>query len=160
VEREVDRSWETEHRSFFMKIKDIMTPNVECVRPDDTLQEAALKMKELEIGPLPVCDRDHIVGMLTDRDITVRAVALGKDPRSTEVREAMTPTVVHCYEDDDPEEAERMMEKWQVRRVLVVNRDDRLVGILSLGDLAADSGNSQRVGEVLHDVSEPAMPGR
>ncbi len=141
-----------------MKIKDIMTPNVECVRLDDTLQEAAFKMKVVGIGPLPVCDRDHIVGMLTVRDITVRAVALGRDPRSTVVRDVMTPTVILCYEDDDPETAERIMQEWQVRRVLVVNRDDRLVGILSLGDLAADSGNPQRVGEVLQDVSEPAMP--
>lgn len=143
-----------------MKIKDIMTSNVECVRPDDTLQEAALKMKEMEIGPLPVCDRLLVVGMLTDRDIAVRGVAAGRDPRSTQVRDVMTREVIRCYEDEEVEEAERLMQTRQVRRILVVNRDDRLVGIVSLGDLAAETGNPRRVGEVLQDVSEPAMPHR
>ena len=140
-----------------MKVKDIMTPNVECVWPDDTLQEAALKMKEMEIGPLPVCDRNHIVGMLTDRDIVIRGVAAGRDPRLTKVRDVMTRDIIRCYEDEEVEEAERLMRSRQVRRVLVVNRDDRLVGILSLGDLAAQTGNPERVGVLLQSVSEPAM---
>jgi CBS domain-containing protein len=143
-----------------MKIKDIMTQDIECVWPDDTLQEAALKMKEMEIGPLPVCERDKIVGMLTDRDITVRGVARGCDPLSTRVRDVMTREVIHCYDDEDTEAAERLMQRWQVRRVLVVDRDEHLVGILSLGDLAAESGNPQRVGEVLQDISEPSIPTR
>jgi CBS domain-containing protein len=143
-----------------MKIKDIMTQNVECVWPDDTLQEAALKMKEMEIGPLPVCDRDHIVGMLTDRDITVRGVAPGRDPRSTKVRDVMTREVIHCYEDEEAEEAGRLMQTHQVRRILVVDRNERLVGIVSLGDLAAETGDPQRVGKVLQDISEPSMPRR
>ena len=143
-----------------MKIKDIMTSNVECVWPEDTLQEAALKMKEMGIGPLPVCDRLHIVGMLTDRDIAIRGVAAGRDPRSTKVRDVMTCEVIRCFEDEEVEEAERLMQSRQVRRILVVNRDERLVGIVSLGDLAAETGNPQRVGEVLQDVSEPAMPRR
>lgn len=142
-----------------MKIQDIMTTNVECVWPDDTLQEAALKMKEMEIGPLPVCDGGEILGMITDRDITVRSVAQGCDPRCTMVRDIMTREVVRCYEDDECEEAERLMETRQVRRVLVVNRDGRLVGIVSLADLAATE-SSQRVGEVLQEVCEPAMPRR
>jgi CBS domain-containing protein len=143
-----------------MKVKDIMTSNVECVWPEDTLQEAALKMKEMGIGPLPVCDRLHIVGMLTDRDIAIRGVAAGRDPRSTTVRDVMTCEVIRCFEDEEVEEAERLMQSRQVRRILVVNRDERLVGIVSLGDLAAETGNPQRVGEVLQDVSEPAMPRR
>ena len=144
-----------------MKVKDIMTSNVECVWPEDTLQEAALKMKEMGIGPLPVCDRLHIVGMLTDRDIAIRGVAAGRDPRSTTVRDVMTREVIRCFEDEEVEEAERLMQSRQVRRILVVNRDERLVGIVSLGDLAAEIGNPQRVGEVLQDVSEPsAMPRR
>jgi CBS domain-containing protein len=143
-----------------MKVKDIMTSNVECVSPEDTLQEAALKMKEMEIGPLPVCDRLHIVGMLTDRDIAIRGVAEGRDPRSTKVSDVMTREVIRCFEDEEVEEAERLMQSRQVRRILVVNRDERLVGIVSLGDLAAEAGNPQRVGEVLQDVSEPAMPRR
>ena len=143
-----------------MKVKDIMTSNVECVWPEDSLQEAALKMKEMGIGPLPVCDRLHIVGMLTDRDIAIRGVAAGRDPRSTKVRDVMTCEVIRCFEDEEVEEAERLMQSRQVRRILVVNRDERLVGIVSLGDLAAETGNPQRVGEVLQDVSEPAMPRR
>jgi CBS domain-containing protein len=143
-----------------MKVKDIMTSNVECVWPEDTLQEAALKMKEMGIGPLPVCDRLHIVGMLTDRDIAIRGVAAGRDPRSTKVRDVMTCEVIRCFEDEEVEEAERLMQSRQVRRILVVNRDERLVGIVSLGDLAAETGNPQRVGEVLQDVSEPAIPRR
>lgn len=143
-----------------MKVKDIMTSNVECVWPEDTLQEAALKMKEMGIGPLPVCDRLHIVGMLTDRDIAIRGVAAGRDPRATKVRDVMTCEVIRCFEDEEVEEAERLMQSRQVRRILVVNRDERLVGIVSLGDLAAETGNPQRVGEVLQDVSEPAIPHR
>jgi CBS domain-containing protein len=140
-----------------MRVRDIMTPDVECVCPDDTLQEAAIKMQDLDIGPLPVCDRDQIAGMLTDRDITVRAIAKGLDPRSTRVRDVMTRDVIHCYEDEDAEAAARLMQERQVRRVLVIDHDERLVGIVSLGDLAAETGDPRRIGEVLQDVSEPAI---
>jgi CBS domain-containing protein len=139
-----------------MWIRDIMTRNVECVWPDDTLQEAALKMKELDVGPLPVCDNDRVVGMLTDRDITVRAVAEGRDPRSTRVRDVMTRNVVSCSEDDAVEEAARLMQERQIRRLLVLDHDKRLIGIVSLGDLAAEAGDPYRMGEVLQDVSVPA----
>jgi CBS domain-containing protein len=141
-----------------MWIRDIMTRNVECVWPDDTLQEAALKMKDLDVGPLPVCDYDHVVGMLTDRDITVRAVAEGRDPRSTRVRDVMTRNVVSCSEDDAVEEAARLMQERQIRRLLVLDRDKRLIGIVSLGDLAAEAEDPYRMAEVLQDVSVPAMP--
>jgi CBS domain-containing protein len=143
-----------------MWIRDIMTRNVECVWPDDTLQEAALKMKDLDVGPLPVCDYDHVVGMLTDRDITVRAVAEGRDPRSTRVRDVMTRNVVSCSEDDAVEEAARLMQERQIRRLLVLDRDKRLIGIVSLGDLAAEAEDPYRMAEVLQDVSVPAMPRR
>jgi CBS domain-containing protein len=143
-----------------MRVRDIMTRDVECVCPDDTLQEAAIKMQDLDIGPLPVCDRDHIAGMLTDRDITVRAIAKGLDPRSTRVRDVMTRDVIHCYDDEDTEAAARLMQERQVRRVLVTDHDERLVGIVSLGDLAAETGDPRRIGEVLQDVSEPAIPRR
>jgi CBS domain-containing protein len=143
-----------------MQIREIMTPNVMFVGPDDTLQDAAGKMKELDVGPLPVCDHDRIAGMVTDRDITVRAVAEGRDPKSTKVRDVMTRDVIYCYEDEDVEEAARQMQSRQVRRILVLNRDKRLVGIVSLGDLAAETGDRQRTGAVLQDVSEPAMPRR
>jgi len=143
-----------------MWIRDIMTRNVECVWPDDTLQEAALKMKDLDVGPLPVCDSDHVIGMLTDRDITVRAVAEGRDPRSTRVRDVMTRNVVSCSEDDAVEEAARLMQERQIRRLLVLDSDKRLVGIVSLGDLAAEAEDPYRMAEVLQDVSVPAVPRR
>jgi len=143
-----------------MKIKEIMTTDVEYVWPDDTLQEAALKMRDLDVGPMPVCDRDRIAGMLTDRDIAVRAVAEGRDPRSTRVRDAMTRDIIFCYEDEDVEEAARLMQARQVRRILVLNRARRLVGIVSLGDLAAAAGDPQQVGEVFQEISEPARPRR
>jgi CBS domain-containing protein len=120
-----------------VKVKDMMTPSVECVWPQDTLQEAAARMKETKINPLPVCDLTHIVGMLSDRDIAERAAARGRDPRTIKVSDVMTRDVITCHEDDPVEEAERLMRSRLVRRILVVNRDDRPVGILSLGDLSA-----------------------
>jgi len=144
-----------------MQVKDIMTPKPECVRPDDTLQDAARRMRDLDVGPLPVCgDDDRLAGMITDRDITVRAVAEGKDPRTTRVREVMTEEIIYCFEDQDVQEAARTMQERQVRRLLVMNRDKRLVGIVSLGDLATESGDTRKSGEVLQDVSEPAQPRR
>src|SRR5262245_1505901 len=98
-----------------MQLKDIMTPKVEVIAPEATLQEAARKMRQLDIGPLPVCDGDRLVGMLTDRDITVRAVAEGHDPQTTTVREAMTPDLVYGFEDQDVQDATRLMEQYQIR---------------------------------------------
>src|SRR5207253_6125561 len=105
-------------------------------------------------------DNDRLAGMLTDRDIAVRAVAEGKDPAACKVRDAMTPDVVYCYDDQPVEEAERVMKEKQIRRLLVLNRDKRLVGIVSLGDLAVRTGDREQVGEVLHQVSEPAASAR
>jgi CBS domain-containing protein len=143
-----------------MKIRDIMTPDVECVRRDNTLEEAAVKMKDLDVGSLPVCDGDRIEGIITDRDIAIRAVAEGRDPTSTQVREVMSRSVMHCYDDEDTEDAARLMQERQIRRILVLNRDERLLGIVSLGDLAAETGNPERVGRILQDVSEPAIARR
>lgn len=143
-----------------MQVRDIMTPGVECVAPDDTLQEAARKMSSLDVGPLPVCDNDRITGMLTDRDITVRATAEGLDPRTAKVREAMTKDVVYCFDDQDAREAANMMQEKKIRRLMVLNRDKRLVGIVSLGDLTTKTGDERGCGEVLRDVSEPCQPSR
>jgi len=139
-----------------MKIKDVMTDEVECIGPDATLQEAAQRMKDLDIGPLPVCgDKDRLVGMITDRDITVRAVAEGQDPWTAHVSEAMTPQVVFCFEDQDLTEAAQLMKEKQIRRLPVLNRDKRLVGIVSLGDLAVRAGDDQLSGATLEHVCEP-----
>jgi len=140
-----------------MLLKDVMTRGVECVGPEDTLQAAARKMRELDVGPVPVCGTDgKLAGMLTDRDIAVRAVAAGRDSKTCKVQEVMTPEVVYGFDDQSVEEAERVMKEKQIRRLLVLNRDKRLVGIVSLGDLAVRTGDRQQVGEVLHGVSEPA----
>jgi CBS domain-containing protein len=143
-----------------MQLKDVMTRDVEVVHPHATLEEAAAKMDSLNIGPLPVCDGNRLVGMVTDRDITVRATAAGKDPRTTQVREVMTDDVVYCFDDDDTNEAARLMEEQQIRRLVVLDRDKRLVGIVSLGDLAVATQDDQLSGEVLERISEPAEPDR
>lgn len=143
-----------------MQLKDIMTQHVEVISPEATLQEAAEKMQQFDIGPLPVYDGKQLVGMLTDRDIIVRAVAKGYDPKTTPVREAMTPDIAYSFEDQDVQEAARIMEECQIRRLPILDRAKRLVGIVSLGDLAVRTGEQQQVGEILEQVSEPAQPQR
>ena len=143
-----------------MLIKDIMTRHVECVSPEDTIETAARKMRDLDVGPMPVCGTDgKLAGMLTDRDITVRATAGGWGPNECKVGDVMTPDVVYVYEDQDTGEAARQMQERQIRRILVLNRDKKLSGIVSLGDLAVDA-NRRQAGDVLKDVSEPAEPRR
>jgi predicted transcriptional regulator len=111
-----------------MQLKDIMTSHVAVVHPTTTVQQAPVKMRELEIGPLPVCEGDRLVGMLTDRDITIRAVAEGRDLTQMPVREVMTPEVVYCFEDQEETAATTLMEKHQIRRLPILNREQRLVG--------------------------------
>jgi CBS domain-containing protein len=137
-----------------------MTPGVEVISPEASIRDAAEKMSHLDIGPLPVCDGDRLVGMLTDRDLAVRAVAEGRDPVTTLVREVMTPDIVYGFDDQDVQDATRLMEQYQIRRLPVLNRSKRLVGIVSLGDLAVRSGNQPLAREVLEQVSEPGKAGR
>jgi len=140
-----------------MQVKDVMTSGVECISPNTILREAAKKMKEFDVGTLPICgDDDRLAGMITDRDITIRAVAAGLEPSMAEVRDIMTPKIIYCFEDQDISDAAHMMEQNQVRRLVVLNYDKRLVGILSLGDLAVDTGDEQLAGHTLEAVCEPA----
>jgi len=141
-----------------MQLKEIMTHGAEVIAPEATLQEAAKKMQRLDVGPLPVCDGERLIGMLTDRDITVRAVAEGCDPTTTTVREAMTPDVAYCFEDQEVHEAAQIMEQYQIRRLPILNRNKRLVGLVSLGDLAVSPDNRRLASKVLEQVSEPAEP--
>ena len=139
-----------------MQVHEVMTHGTECIRPDTTVQDAAQKMRDLDVGVLPICgDDDRLVGMLTDRDITVRAVAEACDPRTTTVKDVMTPDVVYCFEDQDVQEAARLMKEHQVRRLVVLNRDQWLVGIISLGDLAVETGDEKMAGQTLEQVSLP-----
>lgn len=143
-----------------MQLKEVMTPGVEVISPEASIREAAEKMRHLDIGPLPVCDGDRLVGMLTDRDITVRAVAAGRDPRMTHVRDIMTPDVVYGFEDQDVGDAVRLMEQYQIRRLPVLNRSQHLVGMVALGDLAVHAGTRPVAAEVLEQVSEPGTSRR
>jgi CBS domain-containing protein len=119
-----------------MKVSECMSKNVRVANPDETVQQAAKMMAELDSGVLPVGDADHLVGMITDRDIAIRGIAEGKGPNA-KVSECMTKDVKYCFEDQDIEEVASNMGDQQVRRVPVVNRQKRLVGILSLGDLTS-----------------------
>ena len=139
-----------------MRVSDVMTKGAECARPDDSLAQAAERMKLLDVGSLPVCDNDKVVGMITDRDITVRATAEGLDPCGARVRDVMSPGVVFCHDDQDVREAAKVMEEKQIRRLPVLDRTKRLVGIVSLGDLAINVHDDRMVGEALEKISEPA----
>ncbi|HEU4383443.1 MAG TPA: CBS domain-containing protein [Anaeromyxobacteraceae bacterium] len=141
-----------------MLVRDAMTPRAETVGPDETLQVAAAKMKALNVGALPVKDDGHLVGMVTDRDLAVRAVAAGRDPTCTPVRVAMTPQVVWCFDDQDTIEAARIMEDKAIRRVMVLDRQERLVGVISVDDLAAGARQERLAGEVLDSVAAPRPP--
>lgn len=136
-----------------MQIKEIMTPQVEYIHPDTTIKEAAAKMKQLNVGIMPVEENDRLVGMITDRDIAIRSSAEGQDPKTQKVRDVMTKKVVYCYEDDSVEQVGKIMQEHQIRRLIILNRNKRLVGICSLGDLALTAQN-QLSGEVLEKVSE------
>ena len=136
-----------------MQVRECMTRDVVIASPAQTLQEAATKMAECDAGALPVGEGDRLVGMITDRDIAIRAVAKNLDPR-TPVRDVMTREVLYCFEDEDIEDVAVNMGVQQIRRLPVVNADKRLVGIISLGDLAqgADEGTT---GHAIAGISRP-----
>jgi CBS domain-containing protein len=139
-----------------VQIREIMTRNPVVTRPDATLREAAQTMRELDSGVLPIGEGDRLLGIVTDRDITIRAAAEGKDPNATQVREVMSSEVVSCFEDEDERAAAAKMAEHQLRRLVVIDRDDRLVGMLSLGDLAVHTADDRIAGELTEAVSEPA----
>ena len=138
-----------------MQVFEVMTPDVIVIEADTPLAEAARKMKLLDVGPLPVVEGERMVGMVTDRDITVRATAEGLDPEQVQVREVMTAEVVACRDTDDVQDAARTMQLAQLRRLVVVDENGRLVGIVSLGDIALQAGDDKLTGETLEGVSEP-----
>jgi CBS domain-containing protein len=135
------------------KISEVMTSEVQVVQPDDTLQDAAAMMAEQDVGALPVCDGSRLQGMITDRDIAVRAVANGRDS-DTPVREVMSEDVIWCSEDDDTQDVLGRMGDRQIRRIPVVDANRNLVGIVSLGDLAIE--DEENVDEALRSISMPA----
>lgn len=141
-----------------MHLREIMTHEVHTIPPETSLRHAAQKMKSWDVGSLPICHNDKLIGVITDRDIAVRAVAEGQDPESCSVGDAMTPELIFCYEDEDVEQAVKLMEAKQIRRLPVMSRDQKLVGIVSLGDLATRQRNEHVSHEVLEQVSQPNQP--
>lgn len=139
-----------------MKIKDVMTKNPVFISPDSNIREAAQKMQEQDCGSLLVGENDRLTGMITDRDIVVRAVADGLDANETLVEEVMTDDLVYCYEDQTLDEAADKMEDEQVRRLAVLNREKRLVGIITLSDIAARTDDSSLVEKIARFHSKQA----
>ena len=141
-----------------MLLREMMTDTIEDIAADATLMQAAEKMKRLDIGAIPVRENDRLVGMITDRDIAVRGVAEGHDPRRTPVSEAMSRDICFCYEDDSVESAAKLMEEKQIRRLAVFDRSQRPIGMVSLGDLAVRNHDDRLSGKVLERVSTPSQP--
>lgn len=135
-----------------MRVSEMMTRDVLLTNPEETVQQAARLMAELDAGVLPVGENDRLVGMITDRDIAIRGIAAGKGPEAR-VRDIMTPDVKFCFEDQDIDDVTRNMAEIQVRRLPVISRDKRLVGIVSLGDVATN-GNGD-AGAALRGISRP-----
>lgn len=134
-------------------LKDVMSHDVKVLSPDATIKDAARRMRDGDFGFMPVGEKDRLVGTLSDRDIVIRAVADGRDT-STKVRDCMSTEVMWAYEDDSVEKASQIMSDNQIRRLPIVNTDKRLVGIVSLGDLAVDGADVRATGATLSDISK------
>ena len=137
-----------------MKLKDIMTSQVESVSPDTPIIEAAAKMRASDVGSLPVIDGQQLVGIVTDRDITIRATADGRDPKTTPVRDCLSPDPAYGLEDQDVDDAIQLMQDRQIRRLPVLNGDRQLVGMVALADLAAEAGKKD-LARTIREVSKP-----
>ncbi|WP_439651678.1 CBS domain-containing protein [Microvirga puerhi] len=141
-----------------MKISDVMTRNVRVIAPDRTIRDAARLMDEMNVGSLPVCDGRRLKGIITDRDITVRATAAGLAPENALVRDVMSDNVWWCFDDDDVDHIVELMSDHQIRRLPVIDHAKHLVGIVALGDLATDV--EDQASRALHRISTPSEPDR
>lgn len=135
-----------------MKVKEIMHKGVAWVAPDEPLANVANMMRENDVGAVPVAEDDRLIGMVTDRDIAIRAYSDGKDPLNMMASDVMSEGIVYCLADEDVGDAVRIMEDWRIRRLPVINESKRMVGMLSLGDIAARS-SAALSSEVLNAVS-------
>jgi CBS domain-containing protein len=140
-----------------MQIKEIMTTDVNVIHGEATLSDAARMMRDLNVGAIPVADGQKISGVLTDRDIVVRSTADGRDPNTVTVREVASTDVAWCYEDEEIEDALGKMKERKIRRLPVVSRENQLVGIVSIGDIAVESSEGM-AGEALEEISTPNRP--
>ncbi len=134
------------------QIKDVMTQNIKWMAPDSPVAQVAQQMRDMDVGFMPLAENDRMIGMVTDRDITIRAIAEGKNPADTLARDVMTAKTYYCFEDQDIEEVCNNMGEIQVRRLPVVNRDKRLVGVVSLGDLA-QTASRPNVGQTQQQIT-------
>lgn len=139
-----------------MKVRDCMSRDVHLARPDDTILEAARAMAEIDAGALPVAEVDRLVGMITDRDIAVRAVAQGRGPE-TRVDQVMTREVLYCYEDQDTDDVLHNMADVKVRRLPVVDREKQLIGIVSLSDMTTGAARPPAA-DALQQIATPGGP--
>ena len=137
------------------KLKDLMSRDVKVIDPEMSIGEAAIQMRDGDFGMLPVGEDDRMIGTISDRDIAIRAVAEGKDSE-TKVRDVMSDGIAWAYEDDSVDKAVKIMSEHQVRRLPVVDRDKRLVGIVALGDFAVDVAQLRPAAEALSEISKPA----
>ena len=137
------------------QLKDLMSRDVKVINPDMTIAEAAQRMRDGDFGMLPVGEDDRMIGTISDRDIAIRAIAEGKDA-DTKVRDVMSEGIAWAYEDDSVEKAALIMSERQVRRLPVVNRNKRLVGIVALGDFAVESSEIKPAAKALSEISKPS----
>ena len=148
----------TETKEYAMEsISQVMTRDVTVVSPQDNIQHAAQLMRDLNVGALPVCDGQKLQGMITDRDITIRSTAGGQPPDQVRVQDVMSDDITWCYEDQTVGEVLAQMGDSQIRRIPVVSRDKELVGMVSLGDIAAR--HDADTDDALEDISKPSQPG-
>ena len=143
-----------------MQVLDVMTREVETIAPDASLQQAAEAMEAGDVGSLPVCQGRRLLGAITDRDIVVRGVATGASPVDMLVRDCMSDDIAYVFEDEEVEAALKRMEALQVRRLVVLDRQKNLVGIVSLGDIAAEprATDNEHLGEAIAEISQPSQP--
>ena len=138
-----------------MQLRNVMTQPPRYVSPSTLIGEAAEMMRSRDIGMLLVADNDKLVGTVTDRDIVIRGIAEGMDPRIARTQDVMTPDTLYCFDDQDTSDAAQLMEERQIRRLAILDRNKRLVGVVSLGDLAVRSDDEALSGEVMKQIAQP-----
>ena len=144
-----------------MKVHEIMSRNPYCCSPRSTLIDIASRMRDMDVGIIPVCEGKEMRGVITDRDIVIRAMVMGLNPAMTLAEQVMSLEVTCCFEDQDVGEAAALMQEKQIRRLVVLDRENQLVGIISLGDIAARGSYYERSGEALSAISKPSpMPAK
>jgi CBS domain-containing protein len=143
------------NKEDFMQLKKVMSKNPECVSPATPIGQVASVMKTRDIGMVLVTENDRLVGTVTDRDSVIRGIAEGRDPRIAMTGDIMTRSTAYCFEDQDVTDAAHLMEERQIRRLAILNRDKKLVGVVSLGDLAVRIGDETMSGEVIKFVARP-----